>query len=349
MHTVVFVPVYLLLVTPITTSWWAAGSNVVLDPKQICKKSRKFNDKMDKICNGKTKLLEFISHGVALGESECQYQFRFRKWNCTSARRSMRKVLLRDTRETGFVNAITAAAVTYEITKACTKGDLKNCFCDRKYNKNSKKNKMKGVKLPDGEWKWGGCGDNINYGFRKSKDFMDTRYKKKSDMKTLLKLHNYKAGRLAIKNHMTTECKCHGLSGSCNVKTCWRKMPLFREVGNRLKEHFDGAAKVIAGNDGHSFIPEGETIKSPGEEDLVYSEDTPNYCKLNRTIGSFGTGGRECNPTSQGEEGCDILCCNRGHTTRKETEERSCNCEFVYCCEVQCQTCRSDKNVSTCV
>jgi wingless-type MMTV integration site family, member 6 len=31
------------------------------------------------------------------------------------------------------------------------------------------------------------------------------------------------------------------------LRTCWRKMPLFRDVGNRLKEKFDGAAKVIPG------------------------------------------------------------------------------------------------------
>lgn len=46
---------------------------------------------------------------------------------------------------------------------------------------------------------------------------------------------------------MRTDCKCHGLSGSCTLRTCWRKMPSLRDVGNRLKEKFDGAAKVIPG------------------------------------------------------------------------------------------------------
>lgn len=110
-----------------------------------------------------------------------------------------------DTRETGFVNAITAAGVTFAVTRACTMGDLVECSCD-KHTKNSKKgkhnrkNKIQKVRndlpVPEGEWEWGGCGDNINFGFRKSKDFMDTRYKKRSDMKTLVKLHNYAAGRL---------------------------------------------------------------------------------------------------------------------------------------------------------
>ena len=60
-------------------------------------------------------------------------------------------------------------------------------------------------------------------------------------------LHNNEVGRLQVKNYMRTECKCHGLSGSCTLRTCWRKMPLFRDVGDRLKDKFDAAAKVIPG------------------------------------------------------------------------------------------------------
>ncbi|KAJ8931694.1 hypothetical protein NQ314_015365 [Rhamnusium bicolor] len=168
-------------------------------------------------------------------------------------------------------------------------------------------------------------------------------------MKTLVKLHNYVAGRLAIKNHMRTECKCHGLSGSCTLKTCTRKMPPFREIGNRLKERFDGAAKVIAGNDGQSFMPEGETIKPPGKVDLVYSEESPLFCLPNSTLGSFGTQGRTCNDTSQGEEGCGILCCGRGFDTHYKEVQSSCNCTFIYCCEVKCKTCNINMRISTCL
>lgn len=148
---------------------------------------------------------------------------------------------------------------------------------------------------------------------------------------------------------MVTQCKCHGLSGSCTLKTCWRKMPSFKEIGNHLKERFDGAVKVIAGNDGHSFIPEGATIKPPSREDLVYSEESPKYCTPNVTVGSFGTQGRLCNATSQGEEGCDILCCGRGHITKKIIEEKNCSCIFQWCCEVKCQTCRMPRNISICL
>lgn len=83
-------------------------------------------------------------------------------------------------------------------------GDLVECSCDKniknlkksKHNKKHKRPNPKGLAAPEGDWEWGGCGDNINFGLRKSKEFMDTRYKKRSDIKTLVKLHNYAAGRL---------------------------------------------------------------------------------------------------------------------------------------------------------
>ena len=48
----------------------------------------------------------------------------------------------------------------------------------------------------EGDWEWGGCGDNVNFGFKKSREFMDAPFRKRSDIKTLLKRHNNDAGRL---------------------------------------------------------------------------------------------------------------------------------------------------------
>lgn len=46
---------------------------------------------------------------------------------------------------------------------------------------------------------------------------------------------------------MKRECKCHGMSGSCTIKTCWMRLPTFRNVGDKLKDRFDGATKVVSG------------------------------------------------------------------------------------------------------
>uniref|UniRef100_A0A182LRB8 Protein Wnt n=1 Tax=Anopheles culicifacies TaxID=139723 RepID=A0A182LRB8_9DIPT len=271
------------------------------------------------------------------------------------------------TRETAFVHAITAAGITYAVTKACTMGDLLECSC-QKHSKSKPDDGRRGrggnrpaggnrrrelptrpqLAVQEDKWKWGGCDDNVNFGVRKSKDFLDARLRKKSDIKTLVRLHNSDAGRLAVKQFMRMECKCHGLSGSCTTKTCWMKLPPFSEVGARLKEHFDGATKVIARNDGHSFMPDDATIKLPTKRDLVYTEDSDDFCEPNAKTGSLGTHGRECNITSSGVDGCSLMCCKRGQSHSQVEVKRNCNCSFKWCCEVTCSTCIDIQDVYTC-
>lgn len=53
---------------------------------------------------------------------------------------------------------------------------------------------------------------------------------------------------------MRQECKCHGMSGSCTVKTCWMRLANFRVVGDNLKDRFDGASRVMMSN---SIRPSG--------------------------------------------------------------------------------------------
>lgn len=50
---------------------------------------------------------------------------------------------------------------------------------------------------------------------------------------------------------MRKECKCHGMSGSCTVKTCWMRLPPFRVIGDSLKDRFDGASRVTSGGTGN--------------------------------------------------------------------------------------------------
>lgn len=148
---------------------------------------------------------------------------------------------------------------------------------------------------------------------------------------------------------MRTECKCHGLSGSCTLRTCWRKMPHFREVGDRLLERFNGAFKVMGGNDGKTLIPVGDNIKPPDKQDLIYSADSPDFCSANRKTGSLGTRGRVCNSTAMDTSGCDLLCCGRGHRDETVVLEENCLCRFHWCCVVQCRKCSVRQELSLCI
>lgn len=49
---------------------------------------------------------------------------------------------------------------------------------------------------------------------------------------------------------MQIRCKCHGMSGSCQLKTCWKAAPDFRVIGKFLKQLFRQAVLVDQSNMG---------------------------------------------------------------------------------------------------
>ena len=163
-----------------------------------------------------------------------------------------------------------------------------------------------------------------------------------------------------VSTEMRQECKCHGMSGSCTVRTCWMRLPFFRVVGDNLKDRFDGASRVLISNTGrvpgvgrkkynYQLKPYNPDHKAPSRKDLVYYENSPNFCEKNLKLGITGTQGRVCNETSIGVDGCDLMCCGRGYKTEvKEVVER-CACTFHWCCEVKCKVCRTKKTVHTCL
>ncbi|KAG6930233.1 wingless-type MMTV integration site family, member 6, partial [Chelydra serpentina] len=254
-----------------------------------------------------------------------------------------------DIRETAFVYAITAAGVSHAVTQACSMGELLQCSCEVTRSR-APPLPTAGPGAEASAWEWGGCGDDVEFGYEKSRQFMDAKRKKgKSDIRTLIDLHNNEAGRLAVRSHMRTECKCHGLSGSCSLHTCWKKMPPFREVGARLLERFNGAFKVMGANDGKTLLPVGRSIKPPDRQDLVYSADSPDFCAASRKTGSPGTRGRACNGTAPDVSGCDLLCCGRGHRAETVVLEENCLCRFHWCCVVQCRKCRVHQELSLCL
>ena len=154
----------------------------------------------------------------------------------------------------------------------------------------------------------------------------------------------------AVKKFMKVQCKCHGVSGSCNVKTCWRSLPNFRLVGDHVKEKFDGATEVEVQLIGSRrvLVPRDQKFKPHTIEDLVYIDKSPDFCTPNHNTGSLGTQGRFCNRTSQAVDGCGLMCCNRGYVTRQELRVERCDCKFYWCCYVRCRECRKQVEVSIC-
>lgn len=149
----------------------------------------------------------------------------------------------------------------------------------------------------------------------------------------------------AVRQNLERVCRCHGMSGTCSLRTCWQRLPPFAKVGRRLRDQLEGAVRVSAGNTGKGFAQHGPT---PARQDIVYSEDSPDFCEADRRTGSLGTRGRLCERDSTGSGSCQDLCCGRGQETRVQLVSTACNCTFQYCCKVTCQTCWDTVEQSTC-
>ncbi|XP_045122245.1 protein Wnt-6-like isoform X2 [Portunus trituberculatus] len=422
--------------------WWSLGHRPVMDHSRICRKrSRRLaKDPQSVICRQEPPVFPFILEGSHKALRECQSQFSTHRWNCSDNRRSMKRVLSRDTPETAFLNAVVSAGVTHEITAACSRGDLLQCSCSRNSlgatqlgpsrrekprkerlnrieNRNRNRERYEGRKkkrgrrrkntryseerwnerenwreethqthqthprthqntphthqtyrhtfpavfegvggegvsgVPEGEWHWSGCDDNVGFGYRIARDFMDWRYlqgRESQDIRSIVLLWNNEAGRRAVRNNLVAHCKCHGLSGSCTHRTCWRRIPNFRNVGRHLKDKFNAATKVMGSNDGRTVFPTASNVRTPKKQDLVYLEDSPNFCSPNKRTGSLGTKGRVCNTSTYDLSGCELLCCGRGFTQEERWVEENCRCRFSYCCEVTCETCRVKRVTARC-
>lgn len=121
------------------------------------------------------------------------------------------------------------SSLVHSIARACSVGVTTKCSCGALPNH-----------PPHEDFKWGGCGDDLKYGLYFSEQFTDAELMKKGKIrkskKSQMNSHNNAVGRLMVAKSMTTACKCHGVSGSCSVKTCWRSLPDFSVIGTTLKK-----------------------------------------------------------------------------------------------------------------
>lgn len=104
------------------------------------------------------------------------------------------------------------------------------------------------------------------------------------------------------------------------MKTCWRTLPTFRQLGDTLMKKYYRARPVAASpaphvargaerprrqRKLHLVLTKGKVPvkKMPKKSELVFLQMSPNYCERDLAAGSLGTVGRSCNRTSRGEWG----------------------------------------------
>ncbi|XP_014677720.1 PREDICTED: protein Wnt-16-like [Priapulus caudatus] len=347
----------LLVVLPshhTTANWMYLGVVSVASPlpgqdniDEMCAQYPGLVTQQLQVCREKPHTFPYVSEGARRGIVECQYQFKYERWNCTVNARNgtvFDYVLDKGLRETAFLYGVTSAGVVHAVTQSCSAGNLTDCSCDMS---------RQGQTDPVEGWKWGGCSDNVNYGLDFSRKFVDApdkiKHKKLRDVRNLMNLQNNEAGRRAIQSLVETQCRCHGVSGSCQMKTCWKTIPTFKRVGEKLKELYEHSIHV-APRARRKLRRKGRALRKVAipKEYMVYTSKSPNYCVVDLDKGILGTSGRVCNKTSTGSDSCDLLCCGRGYNTQIVRHVERCNCKFIYCCYVKCRTCETMVDVHTC-
>ncbi|RMC01593.1 hypothetical protein DUI87_22034 [Hirundo rustica rustica] len=294
--------------------------------------------KQKRLCRREPGLAETLRDAIRLGILECQFQFRSERWNCSLEGRP--SLLKRGFKETAFLYAVSSAALTHSLARACSAGRMERCTCDDSPGLENRK-----------AWQWGVCGDNLKYSTKFLKKFLGQKRIGK-DLRAKVDIHNTNVGIKAVKNGLKTTCKCHGVSGSCAVRTCWKQLSPFHEIGRLLKLRYDDAVKVFStSNDavGHSELAgphrHGHSARQPAlprPTDLVYVEDSPSFCRPSKY--SLGTAGRTCSR----EGNCDSMCCGRGYNTQSRLVTFSCHCQVQWCCYVECQQCMQEEVVYSC-
>lgn len=186
----------------------------------------------------------------------------------------------------------------HSITRWCNQGLLANCACDP-----SRRGRGHDIY---GQFSWGGCSHNLRFASIFARKFIDSQESNLRDATALMNLHNNKVGRKvclfwlniyfkipvyvvidkqAVLRHNRLICKCHGLSGTCLVRTCWRIAPDFNTVGIYLKYKYNKAIHVSMNQTSKQLTCSDSKRKSHKSDDLIFLDFSPDYCNINNKSG----------------------------------------------------------------
>ncbi|NWT86493.1 W11B2 protein, partial [Lanius ludovicianus] len=298
------------------------------------------------LCRRHLEVMPSIVRAARRTQALCQQSFADMRWNCSSIQRapSFGPDLLTGTREAAFVHALAAAAVAQGIARSCASGELPLW---------SPAPLAAGEEVPDLRQqmpaRFLGCPEHQE-ATKWLKSGSELFHPLKLPMGALgsqslgfeRQTHLFPCALQVLRDSLDTRCKCHGVSGSCSVKTCWKGLPELDEIASDLKSRYLAALKVTHRLVGprKQLIPKEGDARPVTEMDLVYLINSPDYCTPNPQLGSLGTQDRPCNRSSVGSDSCDLLCCGRGYNTYTEEVTERCHCRYRWCCSVVCRRCQ---------
>ncbi|XP_022118387.2 protein Wnt-11-like [Pieris rapae] len=394
-----------------------------------------------RVCRRQPTAMPHVAAAARLVRSACLSAHSGERWNCSTIELAPKYTpdLLTGTREQAYVYAMSAAALSWSVARACASGSLAACSCAAPPRAPPRPPRQ-ATSEPHARFKWGGCGDNFHWAERFARQFLDAheidirdgnyeeyeeptttelttlepttvppivilvddqpappnfttmtpkrkgrrgrkrlprsprrgrptrkrfreryeyddrgfrhrnieyrmaaddpRFDPQVDLQTRLErlrpliasanLMNVRFGRKTVSNSMRTKCTCHGVSGSCSVRTCWRSLAPLQRTASELAREAARAGPLRATRRAARAKPR-----------LRYVTPSPDYCEPDTAAGSLGTHGRQCNISlGTGPGGCGRLCCGRGRKALRHSRLERCHCRYHWCCRVDCQLCR---------
>lgn len=283
--------------------------------------------RQSKMCKRQPALAKVLIVAKEQAITACEEAFHYDRWNCSLVfNRKARSIFSKIYRETAFVHALIAASVTHAVSRACSSGDLTRCSCKGSFKRNSTLH-----------WKGNGCGDDFKFGKKLTRNFLDFKHSGGDQIGEILK-QDVLVGIDTVGEQLREVCKCHGFSGSCTTKTCWKRLGPFNSAMGLLKKHYHHAVKrkIVNYTTKRAITPKIRKRLNRDRTNLLYLQKTPNLC--------LSTKGRLC----RDKHNCATLCCGRGFKTGKKSVSSRCRCKMVNCCFVQCDTCTQDVDFYTC-
>ncbi|XP_066138414.1 protein Wnt-9a-like [Euwallacea fornicatus] len=270
-------------------------------------------------------LAELLQKTRQLTLSSCQLQFQYEHWNCSTI--YMKKIFKKMYRETAFMYSLATSAFMHLVAQACADGKLEvNCIC-ASLPRSDKPNK----------WDWAGCSVNTRYASIFVEKFLEL--KQIGDNPSNIMKYNSKVGLRVARRKTEKKCTCHGLSGACNLQTCFMRVSPFLNVTRDLKQLYHKAIQVESENTIHEM-----PNKMKKKKQLLFLDPTPNVCDSNHKSWLLPVTGRKCGNI----DSCATLCCSHGYHTAVEIMPDYCNCSWYPAVVLKCKNCTHLLNMNYC-
>lgn len=302
------------------------------------------------VCSNRSDLVPALESAEKIAREVCETAFQNELWNCSGF--SILKapnICSTGVKEAGYLQALSLAAIAYSVAKDCALGKATSCSCTEEDLILWQESQIE-LEVS--------CSDNIEFGVHFARNFLSRR----PGGDIYLPTHNLMVGALVLQQALRTakaqvSCRCHGVSGACTIQTCKYELANFTIIGNKIlqlyQNHTCNATQYDYVKERFSFFMY-LTASFRGwckVNEIVYSEDSPDYCLQKSLYNSLGITGRVCDPHGNSSNSCNNLCAKCDRTYRSITHQvrHTCRCKFELCCDIRCDMCSKIRQSHTCI